>query len=1446
VNKLYPLTNAQKSIWVADNLYPGTSQAISSATALVREKISFGLMNAAVNSVIKHNDALRIRLVNHNGTPQQYFGDFVNKDFDILDFSYENGEIDYKRWEKEINEIPFALVDSELFYFAMVKLGEQKNALLFKFHHTITDAWGLALVIRKTLKEYWQLINGIAAENDAEPSFIDHINDELQYLVSERFDKHREFWSGVFETVPEFISLTDNKGFDSLAGKRKSYILAQSLSSKLHNFCEVNKVSAFSVFYALLVLYLSKKSNKKDIAIETPILNRTGKTEKNTAGMFMHNIPTRIYVEPSLDFLAFVNESFRELKKFMKNQRYPYSSVLRDFREKHQFSGTLVDVTLNYHNFKLDSVIEYEAIWNYPGAQSNSLSICVSDNKDTGLPVLDYDYLLEVYSEEEIDQMHNHLCNLLTNALDNPSKKLYELQMLSPEELNQLLIGFNQTALPYEAKTVSGMFEEQVRKSPDSTALVFADKCLTYHELNERANQLARYLRSKMMTRNSLVGLMVNRSLEMVIGILGILKAGAAYLPIDPGYPSDRIAYMLKQSHTHLILTDRDNPDQVISTTNCEFVNISLSNPAVYFADSLDLNTNSKLSSDDLAYVIYTSGSTGKPKGVMVHHRALCNLINGITAKIDLQNKTIVSLTTISFDIFFLETILPLAKGMKVIIANEDEQTIPRYLFELIIKHQVKVLQATPSRMKLIIDEQHGLECLNSLSHLLIGGEGFPMSLLSRLKNVTTAEVYNLYGPTETTVWSAMKNVTQGEKITIGKPIANTQIYILDDHLSPVPIGSVGEIFIGGDGVSLGYLNNPELTNERFLANPFVPNKKMYRTGDLGRHLSNGEIECLGRNDNQVKIRGFRIELEEIEACLLGHSAINEASVTVREDKAGKKHLCAYLIGVTRTSHEDLRSHILNSLPNYMVPAWFTWLETMPLTPNGKINRQALPEPSEMAYGRQLTKDYTAPRNDLEGNLARLWAEALEVERVGIDDNLFVLGGDSLTILEIMSGALAYDWKLNAQNFYECPTIRQLSSKISGWSQADAEKEKFYAPGKVSSKENIFSPVDIGNVLLTGATGFLGIHLLMELLLQTDNLIYCLVRGEQAKERLAELLGFYFTAIPSLLKNRIAVFNGDITDTNFGLSANEYDHLAHNVKTVVHSGALVKHYGNYSEFEKNNVQGTCEIIDFCIKFDKRLNFISTTSVSGDFDVDQFKSKTIFRESDFYIGQAYKTNVYVRSKFAAENQVYKAETEGLKAAIFRVGILTGRYLDGKFQRNIEQNAFYRKIKSLVSLRIIPESFHNQSLEFTPVDYAAQGIVKIIKVNQANGLVFHIFNHQKIRAIELVNLLKELDISVQTLTNLEFEACLAQLSKTKDGKETLSGLVADLSVNKRLNYGDIITVDSTFTISCLKRTGFVWPEPDLEYLTKVLRYMREVGFINESITRHYTAASYLLGR
>jgi amino acid adenylation domain-containing protein/thioester reductase-like protein len=1423
----YPLTNEQRAIWTADHLYPGTSQ--NNLTALVgfTEAIDHELMNEAYNLAVRNNDALRIRLIVQDGIPKQYFSEYSYKDYDVIDFRYQGSEIEYKNWENELTHKPFQIINSELFYFAIVKIGERTICVL-NFHHIIIDAWGIVLLIRKIIKEYWQLKHGmIELESEAEPSFIEQINAELNYLSSKRFSQQREFWQSVFATVPEFMSCNGNRAINSLEANRKTFVMSLALSTKLRNFCLEHNVSRFSVFYSLLALYVYKRTSKKDIVIGTPVLNRKGTREKNTVGMFMHNIPTRICVEPNYDYLSFVAESFGELKKFLKNQRYPYGLILKDFRERHQFSGALMDITLNYHNATYDSMIPYEGTWNYCGAQTNSLSLSVSDRADTGIPVLDYDYLLEVFNEEDIVLIHKGMCSLLEEALDDPTKKISELQMMDENELGKLITGFNQTSLSYEPKSIVKMFEEQADKTPNNTAIVFGERTLNYRELNEKANQLARIITKNTKTKKTIISLCVNRSLEMIIGILGILKAGCAYLPIDPSYPKERISYILTHSKSSLILTDSGN-EEIITEPGYDYLNISLENNQVYNMDTSNLDL--RISTNNLAYVLYTSGSTGNPKGVMVPHKALCNLIIAVGALFDLQGKTIISLTTISFDIFFLETILPLTYGMRVIIANEDQQIIPRLFFELLKEQKVDILQTTPSRMKLILNEDHGRECLNDLCYLLIGGETFPSSLLAEIRKATQAEVYNMYGPTETTVWSTAKKLVGSEKITIGKPIANTQVYILDDRLSPVQVGTEGDIYISGDGVSLGYLNNVQLSEKSFIANPFIPGQIMYKTGDLGRWLSNGEIEFLGRNDEQIKIRGFRVELEEVEECLERHGAVNQTLVVAQKDSIGRIYLCAYYTGVRKLSSDELKSFMLKFLPNYMLPVSFTWLSHIPQTPNGKIDRNALPVPAELLK-IQTSKIYVAPRNDIEAKLALLWAEALEVDRVGIDDNLFAFGGDSLTILEIMSGALEYTWKLNAQDFYECPTIRNLSMKIEGNSRYNGKiPPEIYFPKRIIKVCDGIPEIDNGHILLTGATGFLGIHLLMELLYLTKSELYCLLRGENPLLRLYEELDFYFGSYPADFKDRIKVITGDISIEKFGLDDQQYYKLAQDVGTIIHCAALTKHYGNYTDFEKVNIKGTSEVINFCLKFDKNLQHISTISISGNYLADEARTDAIFKENDFYIGQDI-SNFYVRSKFEAENLVFQAENNGLKANIFRVGIIAGRYSDGKSQRNIEDNALYRRLKTYIILKAVPANFLNHCLELTPVDLCARGIAKIISANRNHGLVFHMLNHKMLQGKEFLKILADLNFNIRVLADKAFNSYIIELSKSKFGKNILSGIITDVAING-LSYNGKITIDSKFTVDYLSKLDFKWPEIEDLYIKKIIQHMLDIHFINEN--------------
>ncbi|SHJ99066.1 amino acid adenylation domain-containing protein, partial [Clostridium cavendishii DSM 21758] len=592
---------------------------------------------------------------------------------------------------------------------------------------------------------------------------------------------------------------------------------------------------------------------------------------------------------------------------------------------------------------------------------------------------LNLGYSKKLYREETIERMKNHFLNLVNKIIINKNIKIKNIEISNEEEKELILNKFNNTTVNYQSdKTIQQLFEKQVKKTPDNIAIVCGDKKVTYRELNERANSIARTLRKKGVIPNSIVAIMLERSIDMMVGLFAILKSGASYLPIDPSHPEDRIKYMIEDSKTNVLLTEGKFSEKI--KFNGE--EVYLDNKESYSNDLRNLKNVNE--SSDLAYVIYTSGSTGKPKGVMVEHKQVNNFIHGIEKEINIKSyKNMLCVTTVSFDIFVLESIVPLSYGLTITIAKENEQVDAILLNQIIIKNNIDILQATPSRMQLLIEENSFKESSKVINSVLVGGEAVPLSLLKELQKYSNLKIFNMYGPTETTIWSAVKEISEDKQITIGKPIANTKIYIVDKNNNVQPIGVAGELCISGDGVVRGYLNNEKLTAEKFIENPYKPGERMYKTGDLARWLSNGSIEFLGRIDHQVKIRGFRIELGEIESKLLEIEAIKEV-IVVDKEKNDNKYLCAYYVGDKNYTVNELRTVLEKNLPEYMIPSYFMKLENMPLNTNGKISRNELPNPDiDIVTGAV----YEAPRNETEEALVKIWEEVLGVNNIGINDN---------------------------------------------------------------------------------------------------------------------------------------------------------------------------------------------------------------------------------------------------------------------------------------------------------------------------------------------------------------------------------------------------------------------------------------------------------------------------
>ena len=837
------------------------------------------------------------------------------------------------------------------------------------------------------------------------------------FIAAANKTKERNYWlkklSGnpVKTTFP--YDINNNKNINKYnPGKIKFKISGKHFSNLMNLSCG-NDRTLHVILTAGLVVMLKKYTCIQDIILGTPIY------KQDIEGVFTNTVlilRNRVNVTMTFkELLLLVRDTMIEA---VENQSYPIEILLEQLNIHYsEKEFPLFDVAILLRNIHDKSYLNHIKI---------NMTFSFLRTGDCLDCECEYNSLL--FEKTNIKRITHYYMNLIKVITFNLNLPISSIDILSVDEKRQILFDFNNTRVSYpEDKAIAELFETQVEKTPDLLALVYGDKKLTYRELDEKTDRVALILRSKGIKPNNIVGIMVERSLEMMVGILGILKAGGAYLPVDSEYPEGRIKYMLSESRTDILLTQNDLISKYVKI-GFEGTIINVSDSELFTVEKTKVEN--KTSSKDLAYLTYTSGSTGKPKGVMISNRSIANLIKGITGIIDFKERcSILSITTISFDIFILETILPLTKGLRVVIGSREEQLNTALAASLLEREKITMLQATPSWLQLLLSESESARSLQFLEYLLIGGEVFPESLLEKAKKATGGKIYNLYGPTETTVWSTVKDVTSGKtSLNIGKPISNTKIYILSRTGSLHPIRIPGELCIAGDGLARGYLNRPELTFERFAKNPFFENESLYKTGDLAIWQTDGTIEFLGRIDNQVKLRGFRIELGEIERRLLTHNEIREAVVVLKEEEGRDKYLCAYIVSDRKFKISELREYLLKELPDYIVPSYFVQLTEIPLTINGKVDRKSLPPP-EVGKG----EEYEAPRDEIEETLVEIWSEVLGIkkDKIGIGANFFELGGHSLKATIMISKIhKELNIVLPLEKVFRTPFIMELSKYI--------------------------------------------------------------------------------------------------------------------------------------------------------------------------------------------------------------------------------------------------------------------------------------------------------------------------------------------------------------------------------------------------------------------------------
>ena len=786
---MYNLTNPQKSIWLTEQFYKNTPIENITGCVTVLEKLDLKALQKAINLFVEKNDSFRLKFILKGDDVFQYLSSF--SEFEIENILVKTNH-DVKKLENQMSNTVFEVLDNLLFSFKTFTFPDGHGGYILTAHHLIYDAWTASLVGTEIINYYEKIINAESLDDISNPSYIDYIVSEQEYLKSEKFKKDKEFWNGIFNSIPEIATIPSINGNSqelSCKSKRKQFIIPEETISLINKFCKENKASIFNFFMAVFSLYISRVSSLNDFTIGTPILNRGNFKEKQTTGMFISNIPFRVCVNNDISFAQFLSNISMDFLKIFRHQKYPYQYLLEDLRKQDSSLPNLYNILISYQNARTNaqtSSVKYESEWVETNYIADDMDIHIYDMNDTENINIAYDYLTSKYSIDDICFIHARILHIINQILENNEINLKDIEIVTPDEKKKLLYTFNNTKMDYpKDKTISQLFEEQVEKTPDNIAVVFGDQQLTYRELNERANSLANYLRNNKISRNDIVGIMVNRSLEMLVAILAVLKSGASYIPIDPEYPQDRIEYMLNNSNAKMLLTFKKLESKV---TFGNKLFIELDNK-LYTSNRENLKNINK--PEDLAYIIYTSGSTGLPKGVMLKHNNINNFIYGMCNIVDFDTtKTIVSVTTISFDIFVLESLLPLQKGLKIVVANENEQNNIRLFNSLCLKNNVNIIQTTPSRFQVLISNSNELDYLKNITDILVGGEAFPKVLLNSLKKVlpSNANIYNVYGPTETAVWSTAKNLTNEFSITIGKPIANTRCYILDNDKKLLPV----------------------------------------------------------------------------------------------------------------------------------------------------------------------------------------------------------------------------------------------------------------------------------------------------------------------------------------------------------------------------------------------------------------------------------------------------------------------------------------------------------------------------------------------------------------------------------------------------------------------------------------------------------------------------------
>ncbi|CDZ24035.1 amino acid adenylation protein [[Clostridium] cellulosi] len=1037
------LSFAQQRLWFLDKLDKNSPQYNLYKGIILKGKLNKAALNESLNLVMNRHEILQMSFSEDNGRPVQIF----NPDATI---TLENIDLrnipESERWEKasliakEVASKPFNLEEAPLFRGKLLCMDKDEHILLLAVHHIVFDGWSFGIFLKELGFYYDKLIHGTKKElPELEIQYADYALWQKKLEQEGALDDQIKYWKKRLSGNLPILNFPTDKprpAVQTYNGRKIQVAVPEKLLKKLKAYAENENATLFMVLFAAFNVLLYKYTGQTDIILGSPIANRSRKDIEGLIGFFTNNIVLRTVFTEDIDFQSLLKIVKKETLEAYSNQDVPFEKLVEELHvERNMSRNPVFQFLFGMQNTPMPNKVFsdiYVSYMDIDGGYSRfDLSVDVHETGD-GL-ILDYEYNTDLFNDDTIIRFAGHYNHLLAELMRNPQERINKIEILTDED-KEILSKLNDTERTFDSASFIELFERQAKISPDAIAAESGNEKLTYRELDEISNKLANYLISLGAAPETIIAIYMERSVRMLVGLLGILKSGAAYLPLDPIYPKERIKLMLEDADVKLILSEQQLYDSLpdigarIIDFDQEWNNISQLSAA---APKISVSGN------NLAYVIYTSGSTGKPKGVQIERHSLDNFLKSMAEHTGIGNKdALLAVTTVSFDIAALELYLPLICGARTVIASREETIDGEKLSHLLNSKGITIMQATPATWRLLLES--GWEGTAGLK-ALCGGESLPNELAEKILE-RCESLYNVYGPTETTIWSTIGHIEKGDGIiSIGKPIANTQVYILDKSLNRVPVGVPGELFIGGEGTARGYMNLPQQTSERFIRGK--AGGRLYKTGDLAKCTPDGKLICLGRIDNQVKIRGYRIELGEIESLLKQLPQVKDCIVADKEIISGEKSLVAYIIpAVSDDDHhlspEYLRDFLSNKLPSYMVPSAYVLLSSFPMTANGKIDRKALPIPKIDSSSRPDDSNL----GETEKIIASIWRDVLKTDNIGVNQNFFDVGGHSLLLAQVRSRLVkAFNKDISMMDLFRYPTIHTLSEFIEGGEKSESD-----------------------------------------------------------------------------------------------------------------------------------------------------------------------------------------------------------------------------------------------------------------------------------------------------------------------------------------------------------------------------------------------------------------------